>query len=324
MKAEIKFYWRQFLRRLPWMLPIVILCTALGLVQATRLPAIYETDARLLVEAPQISDDLVDVIVETSADEEITIIRERLLTRATLLDIADDYDVFENYAEMAPDQIVRRMQAATTINSRGGRNQATLIAVASRPAGQIAADVVNEYVTRILAANVELRHQARRRHARILRAGGAAAVRRARPAQRPDQPVPGRERRRPARRPELPAEPAGRSAGTPRLGAARIVVADRPARPNHRDLRGHRPDRGRQDPDRRPAAIARPGAGAGAASVDLFRGCAAGHHAPPPHRDAAHAGRQHHPADGPSSSNARPCWTCSLARSTPRSRPSKA
>ena len=48
MKAEIKFYWRLFLRRLPWMLPIVILCTTLGVVQAVRLPAIYETEARLL------------------------------------------------------------------------------------------------------------------------------------------------------------------------------------------------------------------------------------------------------------------------------------
>jgi hypothetical protein len=39
MKAEIKFYWRQILRRLPLMMAIVILFTALGLVQAVRLPA---------------------------------------------------------------------------------------------------------------------------------------------------------------------------------------------------------------------------------------------------------------------------------------------
>jgi uncharacterized protein involved in exopolysaccharide biosynthesis len=161
MKAEIKFYWRQFLRRLPWMLPIVILCTALGLVQATRLPAIYETEARLLVESPQISGELANVIVETPAEEEITIIRERLLTRANLLDIAAEYEVFENRAEMAPDQIVEQMRLATTIDSSGGRNEATLIEVGfAARSGQITADVVNEYVTRILAANVELRREA--------------------------------------------------------------------------------------------------------------------------------------------------------------------
>ncbi len=160
MKSEIKFYWRLLLRRLPWMLPIVILCTALGVVQAVRLPAIYETQARLLVEAPQISDDLVNVIVETSAEEEISIIRERLLTRANLLDIADEFDVFVDYSEMTPDTIVERMQDNTNINSQGGRDEATLIRVSfAARSGQIAADVVNEYVTRILAANVEQRRE---------------------------------------------------------------------------------------------------------------------------------------------------------------------
>jgi uncharacterized protein involved in exopolysaccharide biosynthesis len=97
MKHDIKFYWRQILRRLPLMMAIIILFTALALVQAVRLPAVFEAEARLLVESPQISDDLVDVTVTTSADEEITIIRERLLTRANLLEIANEFDVFETY-----------------------------------------------------------------------------------------------------------------------------------------------------------------------------------------------------------------------------------
>jgi uncharacterized protein involved in exopolysaccharide biosynthesis len=86
MKHDIKFYWRQILRRLPLMMAIIIVFTALALVQAVRLPAVFESEARLLVESPQISDDLVDVTVTTSPDEEITIIRERLLTRANLLE----------------------------------------------------------------------------------------------------------------------------------------------------------------------------------------------------------------------------------------------
>src|SRR6056297_1045913 len=158
MKYELKFYWRMILRRLPVMLTIVILFTALALVQAIRLPAVYETEARLLVEAPQISGDLVDVTVTTSADEEITVIRERLLTRANMLSIANQFNVFEDYDELAPDTIVALMQDMTSIQSRGGRNEATLITVGFEArSGQIAADVVNEYVTRIIAANVELR-----------------------------------------------------------------------------------------------------------------------------------------------------------------------
>jgi polysaccharide chain length determinant protein (PEP-CTERM system associated) len=158
MKSDIRFYWRMTLRRLPLMLAIIILTTSIGLVQAVRLPAVYEGEARLLVESPQISDDLIDVTVTTSPDEEITIIRERLLTRRNLLEIANQFDVLEDYSELPPNDIVELMQRSTRITSTGGRNQATIITVAFEArSGQIAADVVNEYVTRIIAANVELR-----------------------------------------------------------------------------------------------------------------------------------------------------------------------
>src|SRR6056297_1144427 len=158
MKNDIKFYWRLVLRRLPLMMAIIILFSALAFVQAVRLPAIFESEARLLVESPQISNDLLDIDATTTADEEITVISERLLTRANLLDIANDFNVFENYSEMTPDSIVAEMLDRTRIESRGGRNQATVIEVGFEArTGQIAADVVNEYVTRIIAANVELR-----------------------------------------------------------------------------------------------------------------------------------------------------------------------
>jgi polysaccharide chain length determinant protein (PEP-CTERM system associated) len=158
MNTELLFYWRMLLRRFPLMIAIVILFTVLGLIQAVRLPAVYEATARLLVESPQISDNLVDVTVTTSADEEITIIRERLLTRSNLLDIAVEFDVFEDYSEMPPTAILGNMLQSTSIDSRGGRNQATMITVGFEArSGEIAANVVNEYVTRIIDANIELR-----------------------------------------------------------------------------------------------------------------------------------------------------------------------
>jgi hypothetical protein len=108
MKHDIKFYWRLILRRLPLMLAIIIVftsaCAGAGRPPAGRLRG----EARLLVESPQISDDLVDVTVTTSPDEEITIIRERLLTRANLLEIANEFDVFETYTQLTPDDVSSR------------------------------------------------------------------------------------------------------------------------------------------------------------------------------------------------------------------------
>jgi polysaccharide chain length determinant protein (PEP-CTERM system associated) len=158
MKEDIRFYWRLTLRRLPLMMAIVVLFSTMGVVQAIRLPPVYEAAARLLVETPQISEDLADVTVTTSADEEITIIREQLMTRANLLEIAADFDVFENYSEMTPDTVVEVMREKTEITSSGGRDAATVIAVGFEAGtGETAAGVVNEYVTRIMQANVELR-----------------------------------------------------------------------------------------------------------------------------------------------------------------------
>lgn len=154
MMAEVKFYWRLLLRRLPIMLAIVIICSAAGLIQAVRLPATYEAAARLLVESAIVERE----IGTTSADEELQIVRERLLTRANLLEIAADFDVFENRAEIPPDRLLALMQSRTSIESRGGRNQATVINISfGARSGQIAADVVNEYVTRIIATSVDRR-----------------------------------------------------------------------------------------------------------------------------------------------------------------------
>jgi polysaccharide chain length determinant protein (PEP-CTERM system associated) len=98
--------------------------------------------------------------VRTEANAAIEIIRQRLMTRANMLDIANEFDVFPNYSEMSPDVIVRQMQQATNIRSRGGgRGGEPVVVTVSFEArnGQIAANVVNEYVTRIVNANVELR-----------------------------------------------------------------------------------------------------------------------------------------------------------------------
>jgi polysaccharide chain length determinant protein (PEP-CTERM system associated) len=128
----------------------------IGVVAAMRAPVTYVTSARLLVEDPQIPGELAASTVRTDANAAIEIIRQRLLTRANMLDIAFDMNVFENYSAMAPDDIVQQMRDATDIRSRGVDPVIVTVSFRARN-GQIAANVVNEYVTRIVNANVELR-----------------------------------------------------------------------------------------------------------------------------------------------------------------------
>lgn len=156
MNIDIKFYAILLLRRLPLLLPIVVICTLVGAVTAMREPETYSTSARLLVEDPEIPGNLAASTVQTDANSTIEIIRQRLLTRANLLDIATDNDVFEDRSTAPPDSIVERMRDATSIDA--GRGRPVIVTVGfTADTGQTAANVVNDYVTRIVNANAELR-----------------------------------------------------------------------------------------------------------------------------------------------------------------------
>jgi polysaccharide chain length determinant protein (PEP-CTERM system associated) len=158
MTTHAGFYWKLLQRRAPAMLALFLLASGIGVALAMRLPTTYQTGARLIVEGAQIPDKLATSTVQTEASEEIQIIREQLLTRANLLEIANKFQVLRGQKEMTPDEIVTAMRAATRITSSNARVEPIIVSVGFEArTGQIAANVVNEYVTRIIAANVEQR-----------------------------------------------------------------------------------------------------------------------------------------------------------------------
>lgn len=148
---DLRFYWILFLRRLPVMMIFVLVCTGLALITAMKLPETFSTSARLLVEAPQIPERMVASTVQTDAAEQLDILQQRLMTRANLIDIANRFQVFETLRDMDPDRVVEEMRAATRVQRSAGRDQATLLTLSFEArTPQIAADVVNQYVTLIL------------------------------------------------------------------------------------------------------------------------------------------------------------------------------
>jgi uncharacterized protein involved in exopolysaccharide biosynthesis len=158
MNIDLYFYWKLFLRRLPIMALLVTLCAALGVFTAIRLPTTYSTSASLLVEDPQIPDSMVTSTVRTSAAEQLDIIQQQITTRATLIDIANQYDVFENIRDISPNDVVSQMREATTIRLSTGRNQAIVMTISFRGrSGKVVADAVNQYVTLVLEANLDFR-----------------------------------------------------------------------------------------------------------------------------------------------------------------------
>ncbi len=156
MNIDLKFYWKLFLKRLPAMTALFLICAGVALALAYKLPTVYSTQATLLVEPPQIQG--VSSTVETGAGVQLEVIQQRLMTRANLIDISNSRDVFETENELTPDQVVALMNANTFINRSSGQDRATLMTIGFKSSNaQTAANVVNDYVTIVLKENVRLR-----------------------------------------------------------------------------------------------------------------------------------------------------------------------
>ncbi|MEL6204802.1 MAG: lipopolysaccharide biosynthesis [Pseudomonadota bacterium] len=152
MNAEIRYYISVFFKRLPIFLLASLSISSAAVALAVILPTVFTAKGLLLVEAPKIPQDLAESTVQLDEIAQLEVVQRRLLTRANLLDIARSYDVYEDMGSMSPDGIVNRMRQDSRFNRSGRRNGATVLEVqfyARSP--QIAAAVVNEYITRILA-----------------------------------------------------------------------------------------------------------------------------------------------------------------------------
>jgi uncharacterized protein involved in exopolysaccharide biosynthesis len=158
MNLDLYFYWKLFLRRLPIMALLVTVCAALGAFTAIRMPTKYSTSAILLVEEPQIPASMVESMVRMSATQHLDTIKQTITTRVNMIDMANEYDVFENIRGINPDEVVSQMRSATNIRTVGGRGRAIVMTITfTGRSGKVVADVVNQYVTLALEANIDFR-----------------------------------------------------------------------------------------------------------------------------------------------------------------------
>ena len=158
MNFDLKFYLALLLRRLPVMTALFVCCLAVGLGIAYTLPPRYVSDAQLLVQSAQIEGST----IRADATERIEVTRQQILTRATLIDIARKYGVFNGQSGMSPDEIVSEMRLRTSINIRSGnRGQgATFLNISfTDENAQTAANVANELVTLFLAEDAGWRKE---------------------------------------------------------------------------------------------------------------------------------------------------------------------
>ena len=165
---DFRFYLALVWRRLPYLLILTVAGSAVGLGFALTLPPEYRANARLVVESEQIPGDLAESTVRVAATEQLQIIEQRIKARDTLLDMAEELDVYDGEdrredGPLRPDEIVEDLRERIVIRVSGGtrrRNEvnALLVDVSfidSSP--QLAAEVTNQVVTLMQQENRALR-----------------------------------------------------------------------------------------------------------------------------------------------------------------------
>ena len=158
MNLEIRYFLSIFWRRLPIFVPIVLAFSVAAVAFALSLPARYQSETQLLVESPQIDEELASSTVQVSATEQLQVIEQRLMTRANLLRLARKHNVYEDLSEISVDTIVARMRSDSSILRLTGRNQAAIMTMQfEASSAAVAAGVLNDYVTLVLEENNRFR-----------------------------------------------------------------------------------------------------------------------------------------------------------------------
>lgn len=156
---NLKFYLSIFRRRFAYFLIVATVLSAISVTVAYTLPPAYVSKMVILVESPQIPEELAASTVRTPAFEQLQIVQQRLLTRAHLLDIARRLNVLPDMKKMSPDEIIEGMRARTTIQTSNRRlKEAPLMTVSfEAPKARTAAEVLNEYLVLIQQQDNEYR-----------------------------------------------------------------------------------------------------------------------------------------------------------------------
>lgn len=144
----------------------IVLLSLISVAVVTAIPAVYRSEAIVLVETQQIPDDLVRSTVTSIAAERIQIIKQRVMTRERLLEIAGKYPSIKvNSGTNLVSNLVEDMRENTAVElitgTKDSRSKtATTIAFkvsydALSPT--VAQAVANDLVTLFLGENVKAR-----------------------------------------------------------------------------------------------------------------------------------------------------------------------
>lgn len=142
----------QTLKRRKWLilLPLAVLTVAAS-AYALRLPSVYTSEATVGVSQQKVSQRIVDTDSGSVADAVISL-RQEILSRASLLKIIEELDLYEDRASLSPEELVERMQTDMKVDAlEARRDEITAVGIAftaedAKVAQRVVARLANAFV----------------------------------------------------------------------------------------------------------------------------------------------------------------------------------
>lgn len=152
------------------MLFTAIVIVAISSAVALLLPPAYRSTATILIEEQEIPSDLVRTTISSFADQRIQVISQQVMTRSTLMQIVEKYDLYPKLRKReTTEEILERMRkdikldlVTADVGGRGGSRSNAAIAFTlsyDSESPEKAQKVANELVTLYLNENLKNRQQ---------------------------------------------------------------------------------------------------------------------------------------------------------------------
>ena len=168
----LAMFWR---RRVYVAIPLIVVL-AIGTLVVFLLPAMYRSDATILIESQQIPETLVRSTITTYADERLQVIQQRVLTTSNVLQIIKKFDLFPDARErLGPTELAETFRKATGVGrqnaeARGGRGVTIAFSLSfEHHEAKTAQAVNNELLSLFLAENVRTRTERSKETTEFLR-----------------------------------------------------------------------------------------------------------------------------------------------------------
>lgn len=154
-------------RRAPYLIGIFIAVILISIIVAFVIPPTYRATGTIMVESQQVPDNIVPTAIKSHIDERISIIKQRVMTRDSMLRIANKHNLFKDSSRaLTSSELIDAMRDRVGVelissdemysNQRGKSTIAfTLSFEDKRP--EIAYQVANDLTTLFLNWNVKLR-----------------------------------------------------------------------------------------------------------------------------------------------------------------------